>query len=162
MKKNEKAVVTAQENEVINVVEETASVEQTTEVVETPVVEEEKPKVTLESLKEELQKAAKEMAEKKAQMAEAMKKLKDEAKAMKELEKLQKEEIKKAEAETRAKNMTEALAKLGAESKVNMTEKIKTMLLEGKTLDEIVKETGWARKAISDRIWLIEKRLGIR
>lgn len=149
MKKNEKAVVAAQENEVINVVEKTASVEQ--------------PKVvTLESLKEELQKAAKEMAEKKAQMAEAMKKLKDEAKAMKELEKLQKEEIKKAEAETRAKNMAEALAKLGAESKVNMTEKIKTMLLEGKTLDDMVKETGWARKAISDRIWLIEKRLGIR
>lgn len=153
MKKSSgKAVVISTGNEVVRFEEPTTSVE--------PKVE--APKVTLESLKAELQKAAQEMAEKKAQMAEAMKKLKDEAKAMKELEKLQKEEIKKAEAETRAKNMAEALAKLGQDAKVNMTEKIKTMLLDGKTLDDIAAETGWTRKSISDRIWLIEKRLGIR
>ena len=146
------AVVISTGNEVVRFEEPTTSVE--------PKVE--APKVTLESLKAELQKAAQEMAEKKEQMALAMKALKEEAKALKELETAQKAEMKKAEAQNRATAMAEALAKLGQDAKVNMTEKIKTMLLDGKSLDDIAAETGWTRKSISDRIWLIEKRLGIR
>jgi len=160
MKNSRKEAVVAAQVE--NVVEKTTSVESTIEVVETTEVVEPKVAVTLESLKAELQKAAKEMTEKKEQMAAAMKALKEEAKALKELETAQKAEIKRTEAKDRATKMAEALAKLEQDAKVNMTEKIKTMLLDGKSLDDIAVETGWTRKSISDRIWLIEKRLGIR
>lgn len=146
----------------VKVVEETTSQSVENVVVEATASVEPKTESTLDALKAEMKRMAEEMAAKKAMMAESLKQLKEEAAKLKEAEKLQKVELKKAEAEGRAKAMAEALAKLGADVKVNMTEKIKTLLLEGMSLDEIAEETGWERKAISDRIWLIEKRLGLR
>lgn len=147
MKKNEKSAVEVAQVENVENATVVASVE---------------PKSSLDTLKAEMQKMAQEMAEKKAQMAESLKALKEEAARLKDLEKAQKEEAKKLESADRAKKMADALAKLGSEITVNKTQTIKTLLLEGKSLDEIVKSTSWSRKEISDRIWLIEKKLGIR
>lgn len=117
---------------------------------------------TLEALKAQMAQAAQEMAAKKLELAEALKSLKEEQKKLADLEKQNKEEAKRAEAEARAKKMAEALKAGGAETKVNMTEEIRTRLLNGQDIDTIQKETGWNRKSILDRVWLIEKKLSIR
>ena len=58
--------------------------------------------------------------------------------------------------------MKEALENGEVEVKVNKTQVIREMLVEGMTIDMMVEKTGWARKSILDRVWLIEKRLGLR
>ena len=116
---------------------------------------------TLEVLKAQMAQAAKEMAEKKLQLAEAMKKLKEESKKLADQEKEAKVAEKKVEAEKRAEAMRKAL-EFGTIEKVNMTEEIRRRLLRGQTIDEMQAKTGWNRKSILDRVWLIEKKLGIR
>ena len=116
---------------------------------------------TLEILKAQLAESAKQMAEKKLELAQAMKSLKEESQKLKDQEAEAKAQAKKAEAENRAKAMRQAL-ELGTVGKVNMTEEIRTRLLKGQDIDTIQAETGWNRKSILDRVWLIEKKLGIR
>lgn len=117
---------------------------------------------TIETTKVELQNAAKTLIQLKAELAAKMKELKEEAAKLKEAEKAKKAELKHEEASNRAKKMAEALANAGSELQVNKTERIRTFLLAGKTIDEIQEETGYGRKEILDRVWLIEKKLGIR
>lgn len=117
---------------------------------------------TLEILKQEMIKSVTEMNEKKLQLKNALNSLKEEQKKLADLEKQNKLNLKKIEAENRVKRMNEALKNGNIESKVNMTEEIRTRLLKGQDIDQIQKETGWNRKSILDRVWLIEKKLGIR
>lgn len=116
---------------------------------------------TLEALKAQMAQAAQEMAAKKLELANAMKAMKEEAKKLKDEEAELKVQAKKAEAEKRAEAMRKAL-EAGTVGKVNMTEEIRTRLLKGQDIDTIQAETGWNRKSILDRVWLIEKKLGIR
>ena len=116
---------------------------------------------TLELLKSQLAESAKQMAEKKLELATAMKALKEESQKLKDQEAEAKAQAKKAEAANRAEAMRAAL-EAGTVGKVNMTEEIRTRLLKGQDIDTIQAETGWNRKSILDRVWLIEKRLGIR
>jgi len=116
---------------------------------------------TLEILKSQLAESAKQMNEKKLELANAMKLLKEESQKLKDIEKEEKENIRKLESENRAKMMKEMLEK-GTIGKVNMTEEIRTRLLKGQDIDTIQTETGWNRKSILDRVWLIEKKLRIR
>lgn len=118
--------------------------------------------VNLDSLKEELKAQAEKMAQAKAELQLKMKELKEQAKKLKDEESSKKKELKAQEAQERAQRMKVVLEKAGAEITVNKTQKIKELLLEGKTTDEIVELTGFGRKEVLDRIWLIEKKLGIR
>lgn len=116
---------------------------------------------TLETLKNQLAESAKAMELKKLELAQAMKALREESKKLKDQEAEAKAQAKKLEAEKRAEAMKKAL-ELGAIGKVNMTEEIRTRLLKGQDIDTIQTETGWNRKSILDRVWSIEKKLGIR
>lgn len=118
--------------------------------------------VNLDSLKAELKAQAEKMAQVKEELKQKMAELKEQAKRLKEEETSKKKELKAQEARERAQRMKVVLEKAGAEITVNKTQKIKELLLEGKTTDEIVELTGFGRKEILDRIWLIEKKLGIR
>lgn len=117
---------------------------------------------TLEVLKAQMAEASKAMELKKLELAEAMKSLKLESQKLKDREKEQKEVAKKLEAEKRAEAMKIALEAGGMGAKVNMTEEIRTRLMSGQDINTIQAETGWNRKSILDRVWLIEKKLGIR
>lgn len=119
-------------------------------------------KTEIQVLKEKL---AKMEEERKAQMdalKAKMKELNEEAKALKEQEKEAKAKIKAEEAKTRAKNLASSLAMQNETKRPNLTEAIKQMMLQGKTVDEMVVALGVERKAILDRRWLIEKRAGLR
>ncbi len=82
-------------------------------------------------------------------------KLKEEAKQLKL-------EDKEFIAVGRVVTIKEALILKGEDAKINMTLKIKEMAMKTMTIDMMVKETGWKRKSILDRIWNIEKSLGLR
>jgi transposase len=84
-------------------------------------------------------------------------------KELKGLEKEELEKIKALEAKTRAKSLAEALKKQEtAEPKRNLTQAIRELMLEEKTVDEMMVVLGVSRKEILDRRWLIEKRAGLR
>ena len=116
----------------------------------------------LEALTQKLEAMKAEMEAKKAEIKEQMDALKSEAKKLREEEKAAKAEAKELEAKERSAKLKEAMANGVIEAKVNKTEKIREMLLKDMTIDMMVEETGWNRKSILDRVWLIEKKLGIR
>lgn len=115
---------------------------------------------SIEQMKSEMAQAMAELEAKKAEMAAMLKAVKEEQAKLKDQEKEAKAKMKAEEARLRAERMRAMLS--GSEVKVNMTERIRQLLLQGKTTDEIQAETGYERKAILDRVWLIEKKLGIR
>ena len=101
-----------------------------------------------------------------AQMKEDAKKAKEiekkEKKKLAEKLKEQKLKAKETDAKDRVAKIKEALIAKGEEKKINMTLRIKEMAMQDMTIDDMVEETGWNRKSILDRIWLIEKSLGLR
>ena len=99
--------------------------------------------------------------------------MKEDAKKAKEIEKKEKKKLaeklkeqklkaKETDAKDRVAKIKEALIAKGEEKKINMTLRIKEMAMQDMTIDDMVEETGWNRKSILDRIWLIEKSLGLR
>jgi chromosome segregation ATPase len=118
-------------------------------------------KEDLSSLKDRI---AKMQADHKAQV-DALKakseELKAQAKELKAKEKAAKAELKKEEALKRAKVLKEAMAN-GQASKRNLTQEIRELMMDGKTVDEMVEILKVDRKSILDRRWLIEKKAGLR
>jgi chromosome segregation ATPase len=118
-------------------------------------------KEDLSSLKDRI---AKMQADHKAQV-DALKakseELKAQAKELKAKEKAAKAELKKEEALKRAKVLKEAMAN-GQALKRNLTQEIRELMMDGKTVDEMVEILKVDRKSILDRRWLIEKKAGLR
>lgn len=117
----------------------------------------------LEILKVKLEKLD---SERKAQMAELKTKteeLKTQSKKLKEEEKAMKLEMKTQEAKNRSIMLAESLKNQSKEEKRNLTAEIRNLMLEGKTVDEMMTILDiTVRKDILDRRWLIEKRAGLR
>ena len=82
-----------------------------------------------------------------------------------ELVKLQAKKFEEEHAEEiaaiRAARIKEALANK-TEKKVNKSEIIRNLILEGKTKDQIKEATGFDNKTVLDITWRIEKELGLR
>jgi F0F1-type ATP synthase membrane subunit b/b' len=120
-----------------------------------------KVKEDLSSLKDQI---AKMQADHKAQV-DALKvkseELRAQAKELKAKEKAAKAELKKEEALSRAKVLKETMAK-GQTSKRNLTQEVRELMMDGKTVDEMVEILKVGRKDILDRRWLIEKKAGLR
>jgi outer membrane murein-binding lipoprotein Lpp len=119
-------------------------------------------KSEIEVLKEKLAKKEAEMQAQKDALKAKMSELKEQAKALKEEERRAKAELKAQEAKERAKALAESLKAQGQGTRRNLTEEVRQAMLEGKTVDQMVKELGVERKAILDRRWLIEKKAGLR
>lgn len=116
---------------------------------------------TIETTKKEMAEVLAQLEAKKAELAEMMKAMKAETLRIKDLEKEEKAKAKAKEAEERSRRMREAIG-AGTMAKENKMEVIRTKLMMGHTIDMIQEETGYGRKEILDRVWLIEKKLGIR
>ena len=147
-KKNEMSVSEAAVTTEQNVeVEATVTTEQNVEVEKT-VFEQ------LDTLKAE-------EAEARAQLAEVSKiwkeKIADLKVAQEKLEAEHAEEI----AAYRAEKIKEALLK-ATEKGENKTERIRKLVLEGKTKEQIKAETGYDNKTVLDIVWRIERSLGLR
>lgn len=103
---------------------------------------------TTETIEQKLAKLKEEQAKLKAMLEEQKEKAKAEAQKLKE-----------ETAKLRAAKMKQLLDE---EPKVNKSEQIRRLLLEGKDRDQIAAELGYKKKFVSDNIWRIEKQLGLR
>lgn len=123
----------------------------TTKKSETKMTELEKLEIELKSLqskKDEIKRLKQEIKESKQKEVE--------------LKKKQKLEQKKIQQEERSKRLQELMKEGKIEPKINKSEMIRKMILEGKSKEQIVEETGFTNKFVLDNMWRIEKQLGLR
>ena len=118
------------------------------EVVKVELTEVQKLEAKIEQMKLDAKKAKELEKEVNVKLAEKAKELKLKAKSK--------------DAINRIMAIKLGLEAKGESQKINMTLKIKEMAIKEMTIDMMVEETGWQRKSILDRIWLIEKSLGLR
>lgn len=103
--------------------------------------------------------------EQKGQMAELLaQKLELDAKVkeLKDQEKVAKAEQKAETAKLRTEKLQELLLNGSVEIKENKSQKIRSLILDGKSKADIVILTGYSNKFCLDTIWRIEKELGLR
>jgi len=91
----------------------------------------------------------------KAKIEAKLKEIKAEAEAAKA-------EIKDAEAKAKASRLAEIMANGGIAKKVNKSEVLLGLMLQGKTRAQMEEETGYGKKFIIDVIWRLEKQYGLR
>jgi F0F1-type ATP synthase membrane subunit b/b' len=116
----------------------------------------------IEDLKNKVEEAQRAHKEKLEELKEQMAKLREEAKALKDEEKKRKEKEKKLEAKEKAEKLAKFLKSQENKPKRNLTQEIRDLMVQGKTVDEMVEILNVPRKSILDRKWLIEKSLGLR
>lgn len=113
---------------------------------------------TIEKRKVEMAEMKAAMAKKQEELKAEMAKMKAEAKELAEKAKKEEAKLKAKEAKEEAKDWAERM-KLVFKPKMNMTEHIRQLMMEAKTKEQIVEETGYSAKAVTDRMWLIIKDL---
>ena len=114
---------------------------------------------SIDSKKNDLKVAKENLAKKEAELKAEIKKLQNELKAQAKVEKEESKAIKAEEAVAEAEDYAKRLKEVYKQPKANMTEAIRALMLDSKTVDEIAEATGYSRKAIADRRWLIIKSL---
>ena len=92
-------------------------------------------------------------------LVEAKKQLEVANKELAEKAKLESQEQAKIKAEARSARIAELL---NVEPKVNKTQEVKILLLQGLDNKAIAEATGYSAKFILDTVWRIEKSLGLR
>lgn len=114
-----------------------------------------------ESVFDQLNKMKEQEEQLKKELAELSTPLKLKIDEIKKLQKQFEEEHAEEIAAIRAERIKKALENK-IEKKVNKSEVIRKLILEGKTKDQIKEATGFDNKTVLDITWRIEKELGLR
>ena len=143
------------------VVEETVATEQNAVVEETKVETKVEETNVEENVFDQLNKMKEQEEQLKKELAELSTPLKLKIEEIKKLQKQFEEEHAIEIATIRAEKIKKALENK-IEKKVNKSEIVRSLILEGKTKDQIKEATGFDNKTVLDITWRIEKELGLR
>ena len=143
------------------VVEETVATEQNAVVEETKVETKVEETNVEENVFDQLNKMKEQEEQLKKELAELSTPLKLKIEEVKKLQKQFEEEHAIEIATIRAEKIKKALENK-IEKKVNKSEIVRSLILEGKTKDQIKEATGFDNKTVLDITWRIEKELGLR